>query len=272
MAIYAIGDIQGRLAELHHLLAEVQFDPGKDQLWVVGDMVNRGPDSLGVLRFIKSLGHAAKAVLGNHDLRLLALAAGVTPAREKDTLSEVLQAPDCDMLISWLRHLPFVHVDKELKTLMVHAGIHPEWNEKQTITFGRQAEAALQGENFANFLTDIHSRKVAVWDDLSPAADRTNCIVNTLTRTRFCTREGILDFTYKGPPGSQPNDFLPWFRHPKRRCSKWRIVFGHWSTLGYLRETNILGLDSGCHWGKLLTIARLDCKKEKIWQHKCTPD
>ncbi len=270
MAIYAIGDIQGHLKPLRHLLDSIQFDPGKDKLWVVGDMVNRGPDSLGVLRFIKDLGSAVKVVLGNHDLRLLALAAGVTTERENDTLSKIMQAPDLDLLIAWLRRIPFVHVDKEMKTLMVHAGIHHEWSKKQAVAFGLEAEATLQGDNYKNFLQNIHNRKVHSWKKNLSKEERINFIANSLTRTRFCSRGGDLDFSHKGPPGSQPNNLIPWFRHPKRNCSKWRIVFGHWAALGYLKEANVLGLDSGCHWGKLLTIIRLDCKKEKIWQYACS--
>jgi bis(5'-nucleosyl)-tetraphosphatase (symmetrical) len=269
MAIYAIGDIQGHLEPLRYLLAAARFSPDQDELWVVGDLVNRGPDSLGVLRFIKGLGSAVKAVLGNHDLRLLALAAGVTSPRDSDTLSEVLKAPDIDDLINWLRHLPFVHVNKELKTLMVHAGIHHEWSRKQTVSLGLAAEGALQGEGSADFLRDIHCRKIQTWRKSLSKPDRNNFVANALTRTRFCTMAGDLNFTYKGPPGSQPEELLPWFRHPRRNCSKWRIVFGHWSALGYLREANVLSLDSGCHWGKLLTLVQLDCPKETIWQYPC---
>lgn len=270
MAIYAIGDIQGHLKPLRHLLDEIQFDPARDQLWVVGDMVNRGPDSLGVLRFVRSLGYGVKAVLGNHDLRLLALAAGATTARENDTLADILKAPDRDILINWLRHIPFVHMDKEMKTIMIHAGIHRAWSRKQTVSFGLEAEAALQGEKSVDFLRDIHSRKIQTWRDSLPEADRLNFIANALTRTRFCTRDGDLDFSHKGPPGSQPDGLVPWFRHSKRNFTKWRVVFGHWSALGYLREGNVLSLDSGCHWGKLLTVVQLDCKKEKIWQYPCS--
>ena len=269
MAIYAIGDIQGHLHPLQRLLNDAGFNPQKDQLWIVGDLVNRGPDSLGVLRFVRDLGDAAKPVLGNHDLRLLALHAGVVKERKHDTLQDVLKAPDCQELLHWLRHVPLVRKNREMKTIMIHAGIPKAWTRKETVTYAKEAAAALQGKNFRKFLKDIHTNKIQVWKKSFSTKKRLNFCTNALTRMRYCSPTGDLDFQDKGPLGTQKRGLIPWFRVSKRAWDKWRIVFGHWSTLGYLKEGNVLSLDSGCHWGKLLTLTRLDSDKDLIWQYSC---
>lgn len=269
MAIYAVGDLQGYLTPLRQLLDIVRFDQASDQLWLTGDLVNRGPDSLKVLRYIRSLGKTAIAVLGNHELHLLAIAAGVRKEKEEDTLQAILTAPDRDELLFWLRHLPFVHVNKSLKTIMVHAGVYYKWNKKKLVRASRELENIMQSDHYIALLEHMQGETPKRWQKSLTAWERYHFTANVCTRIRFCTHNGTLDFFHKGPPGSQPNELIPWFRHPQRHCNKWRIVFGHWSALGYTRETNVISLDSGCTWGKQLTIARLDSEEEKMWQVNC---
>lgn len=269
MAIYAVGDVQGYLEPLRRLLEIIRFDPVDDQLWLAGDMVNRGPDSLEVLRYIRDLGDAAIAVLGNHELHLLAVAAGVREDKEGDTFGPILTAPDRDELLTWLRHLPFVHVDKSIKTLMVHAGVYCKWSRKKLLRFSRELEDILQSDRYIDFLENMRGKKPKQWKKSLTGWDRYRFIANACTRMRFCSNKGKLDFVYKGAPGSQPHKLSPWFRHPQRRCNKWRIVFGHWSTLGYTREANVISLDSGCLWGKQLTAVQLDSEEERMWQIGC---
>ncbi|MCD6389941.1 MAG: symmetrical bis(5'-nucleosyl)-tetraphosphatase [Desulfobulbaceae bacterium] len=269
MAIYAIGDVHGHLAPLRHLLDIIKFNPASDQVWLAGDIVNRGPDSLEILRFIRDLGDAAKTVLGNHDLHLLAMAHGSRTVKKWDTFDSILTAPDREELLFWLRHLPIVHKDKSIQTLMVHAGVYGKWSKKELVMYGRELEKILQGDQYASFLENMYGNKPKQWKKTLMGWKRYRFIVNVCTRMRFCTDKGKPDFKHKGPPGSQPDTLIPWFRYPKRRCTKWRIVFGHWSTLGYLRESNIISLDSGCLWGHQLTAVQLDCKKERVWQIEC---
>ena len=270
MAIYAVGDIQGYMHPLRRLLEIMRFDPAADQLWVAGDMVNRGPDSLEVLRYIRSLGDSAKPVLGNHDLHLLAVASGVRDQKEGDTFGPILEAPDLDELLFWLRHLPFVHVDRSIRTLMVHAGVYCKWTRKKLLRFSRELESVLQSDSYVDFLKNMGGKRPKKWKKSLTGWDRYRFIANACTRLRFCSNKGKLDFFYKGPPGSQPHELVPWFRHPKRGCNKWRIVFGHWSTLGYVREANVISLDSGCLWGKRLTAVQLDSEEERMWQIGCS--
>ncbi len=270
MAVYAVGDIQGHLYPLTRLLEIVRFDPARDQLWIAGDMVNRGPDSLEVLRFIRGLGDAAIPVLGNHDLHLLSVAAGVQELKPGDTISDVLHAPDLEQLVAWLRGLPFVHFDPSLKTMLVHAGIYFKWGRKRVHSLNQELMATLQGEDCREFLRNFKGKKPRKWKKDLEGMKRYRFLANVFTRMRFCTIKGKLDFHHKGPPGSQPPELIPWFRHPGRKCRKWRIVFGHWSTLGYLREANVISLDSGCLWGKTLTLVQLDCAEERIWQFGCS--
>ena len=269
MAIYAIGDVHGHLAPLLHLLDIIKFNPADDQVWLAGDIVNRGPDSLEVMRFIRELGDAARTVLGNHDLHLLAMAHGVRKPKSRDTFDAILSAPDRQELLSWLRHLPIVHVDKSMQTLMVHAGIYGKWSKKELVRHGRELEGVLRGDDYTDFLENMYGNKPKQWKKTMTRWERCRFIVNVCTRMRFCSHSGKPDFKYKGPPGSQPDTLIPWFRYPKRRCTDWRIVFGHWSTLGYLRESNVISLDSGCLWGHRLTAVQLDCKKNRIRQIEC---
>ncbi len=269
MAIYAIGDIQGHYTPLRHLLDIIHFDPAVDQLWLVGDLVNRGPESLQVLRFVHALGGAAKPVLGNHEIHLLARAFGAIEFKGGDSFNEILIAPDRDELINWIRHLPFVHIDQPLKTIMIHAGIHYKWGRKKLLRYSKEIEAILQGEECLAFLQSMYRHKSKQWKMSKQGWQRLQFIANCCIRLRYYNSQNKLDFNFKGPLHNHPSSLIPWFRHPKRRCRKWRIIFGHWAALGYLQEENVVSLDSGCIWGGQLTAIQLDCRAERIWQVSC---
>ena len=271
MAVYAIGDIQGCAVALEELLDDLQFDPAVDRLWLTGDLVNRGAHSLEVLRLVKSFGDSAISVLGNHDLHLLAVAEGVKPLRHGDTLKKILNAPDRDELLDWLRHLPMLHADHDLKTLMVHAGVYPGWSVKKLKRRAEEVETVLRGDNYREFFENMYGRRPSVWSGDLAGMDRIRFITNSMTRMRYVSDYGRLDFNAKGPPGTQPYGFVPWFEHPALKCHSWRIVFGHWSALGYMRNGQILSLDSGCVWGGALTAVRLDAENNRqCWQVGCS--
>ncbi len=256
MATYAVGDIQGCLGALERLLKLIQFNPAQDRMWFVGDLVNRGPDSLGVLRLIKQLGDAAVTVLGNHDLHLLALWTGITQPGRKDTLQPVLDAPDAEDLLHWLRFRPLVHAENGY--LMVHAGLLPTWSIPQVLTLASEVQEALQSDAFKDVLPSIYFRKTHLpYPHLHPK-ERLGLTTNVLTRLRVCTEQGTPDFSFKGPPEEAPLGYLPWFRVPKRFTEQDTIIFGHWSALGILTEPHLLGLDGGCVWGRNLAAIRLD--------------
>jgi bis(5'-nucleosyl)-tetraphosphatase (symmetrical) len=255
MATYAIGDVQGCAAQLKHLVDRLRFDPGTDQLWFVGDLVNRGPDSLSVLRFVRELGPAAHVVLGNHDLFLLAAAADIVPVRKKDTLQDVLAAEDRSPLLEWLRHRPLHH--RENSFLMVHAGLLPQWTVDEAIGLAREAEIVLAGPDYRTLLHHFFHGPVRQW---SPALDgpmRLASIVRVLTTLRTCTATGEMS-SFSGPPEEAPDGFMPWFRVPGRRNDSITVIAGHWAALGLHREPGILSLDSGCVWGRQLTAVRLE--------------
>ena len=262
MAVYAIGDIQGCCDELEALIAQLNYDPISDELWLVGDLVNRGPDSLATLRLVKSLGSGAITILGNHDLHLLALSAArktgaATPV--VDTwLQPVLDAPDTAALLDWLRQKPLAHYSAELNTLMVHAGVPAEWSLGETLDHAAEVQGELTGENGDAFLAAMYGSKPTRWSAELSGIDRLRFITNALTRIRYSTRDGTLDFAEKLAPGTQPEHLLPWFELPDRSCADTRIVFGHWSTLGFLARDNVVALDTGCVWGGRLTAFRLD--------------
>ena len=271
MAVYAIGDVQGCAVALEELLDDLQFDPKADRLWLTGDLVNRGPRSLDVLRMVKRFGRSAISVLGNHDLHLLAVAEGIKPVRPADTLKKILNAPDRDELLHWLRHLPMLHVDDDLKTLMIHAGVYPGWGIKKLKRRAAEVEAVLRGDGYREFLASMYGRRPGTWKGELDGMDRIRFITNSMTRMRFVTARGRLDFNAKGPPGRQPKHLVPWYEHPARKCRSWRIVCGHWSALGYMRRGQILALDSGCVWGGALTAVRLDGKNQRqCWQVGCS--
>ncbi len=258
MAVYAIGDVQGCHAELARLLDILKVDPAIDELWFVGDLVNRGPRSLDVLRLVKSLGRAAIVVLGNHDLHLLAYAVAGLARIPDDDLRQVLDAPDCAELVEWLRARPLAHYRPDLNTLMVHAGVPPAWDPLQTVKLAREVERVLRGADCAWFLREMYGNEPDRWSPTLVGVERLRFITNALTRIRFCHPDGRLDFDAKGPPGSQPAGLVPWFDLPGRATRLVRVVFGHWSSLGLVQQSHLLGLDTGCVWGRTLTAVRLD--------------
>ncbi|HET6725743.1 MAG TPA: symmetrical bis(5'-nucleosyl)-tetraphosphatase [Gammaproteobacteria bacterium] len=262
---YAIGDIQGCHDALLRLLDRIEFDPASDRLWFTGDLVNRGPRSLETLRFVAELGDAAVTVLGNHDLHLLAVAAGAQQPRDSDTLNDILGAPDFDALIDWLRHLPLAHHDPRLGYTLVHAGLAPQWSVTDALSLAAEVEAQLAGPEWTGFMAEMYGNEPARWDDRLTGADRLRVIVNYLTRMRFCAPDGTLDFAHKGPPGSQPVSLLPWFDAPDRKSVNDRIVCGHWSALGAIESHNVISIDSGCVWGGDLTALKLDASGDSDW-------
>ena len=272
MAVYAIGDIQGCDDELGHLLTRLGFSPSRDTLWFVGDLVNRGPRSLEALRRVKALGASAICVLGNHDLHLLALVLSPhEPVKSKDTLDSILNAPDRDELIHWLRHRPMLHHDAQLGYAMVHAGLPPQWNLAQAQTCARELEAVLRDEQqcrelFANMYGDKPDR----WSDDLKGMARLRFITNCLTRLRYCRTDGTLELKFKGQVKDAPGDLLPWFKVPDRRWRDARIVFGHWSALGYYDADGVLGIDTGCVWGEKLCAVRLDQPMQQVVCVPCT--
>ena len=258
MAIHAIGDIQGCYDELRLLLDRLRFDPAADWLWFVGDLVNRGPASLQVLRFARALGERAIVVLGNHDLHLLALAAGNRRHARKSNLDAVLAAPDRDELLHWLRHRPLLHHDAEHRILLVHAGLPPQWDLAEAQACAREVEVVLRGPDHRDWFHVMYGNQPERWSPGLTGTERRRFIVNCLTRLRFCTLDGALALGEKGELGSQAPGLVPWFKVPGRRTRDQRIVFGHWSTLGYWQGDNVWAIDSGCLWGGGLTALRID--------------
>ena len=258
MALYAIGDVQGCFDALRTLLAKVDFNPRSDTLWFTGDLVNRGPQSLEVLRFVAGLGDRAVTVLGNHDLHLLAVASGDAPAKKRDTLDAILMAPDRGALLDWLRRRPLVHVDAARGLALVHAGLVPQWDLDQARALAAEVEAVVAGPHHTALYAHMYGDAPDRWDAALDGYDRLRFIVNVCTRLRYCDCDGRINLAHKGAPGSQPAPWLPWFRAPHRRSLGIRVVFGHWSTLGFHDADGVLGLDTGCVWGGNLTAVRLD--------------
>lgn len=256
MATYAIGDVQGCHAELLALLQRCGFDRSRDRLWFVGDLVNRGPQSLEVLRFVRDLGPSAIVVLGNHDLHLLCLAEGVARAREDDTLAAILVAPDRAPLLDWLRMQPLMHV--EGAWAMVHAGLVPQWSIGQARALAAEVERALRAPSYRDFLADLYGSRPERWSDDLAGADRLRVIVNAMTRMRFCSTAGVMEFQTKGEAADTPPGFLPWFDARIARAGEPAIVCGHWSALGVYVGADVVAIDSGCVWGGTLTALRLE--------------
>ena len=269
MAVYAIGDVQGCYDELQRLLDALRFDPSQDRLWFVGDLVNRGPHSAPVLRFVRSLGERAVTVLGNHDMHLLALSQGNLRKAGEGQLDDVLHAPDGPELIHWLRHRPFLHQDADLGWTMIHAGLPPQWGLATAAACAREMEAVLQGEVFREFAHGMYGNQPDRWSPKLAGLDRWRFITNCFTRLRFCAKDGTLNLKPKGPPGSQPKGFVPWFEVPERRTAGDRILFGHWSMLGYQNTANAWSLDTGCLWGGSLTALRIDVEPPQPFHLKC---
>ncbi|MSP52636.1 MAG: symmetrical bis(5'-nucleosyl)-tetraphosphatase [Gammaproteobacteria bacterium] len=258
MSTYAIGDLQGCYDELQCLLDKIKFDPAQDTLWFTGDLVNRGSKSLECLRFVKRLGTNAITVLGNHDLHLLAVAYANRRISEGDTLDEILQAPDRDELLTWLRQQPLLHDDPHLNFVLVHAGIAPQWDLSTAQNLAHEVEAQLQTTD-SELLEQIYGNEPACWDDSLTGVARWRCIINYFTRMRFCTKDGCLDLNYKGELAGAPADMLPWFKMPARKTQQNRIIFGHWAALqGKADAPNVFALDTGCVWGESLTALRLE--------------
>jgi bis(5'-nucleosyl)-tetraphosphatase (symmetrical) len=254
---WAIGDIQGCCDELEELLRRIDFSLDRDRVWFVGDLVNRGPLSLRTLRFVRSLRDNAISVLGNHDLHLLAVALTGARLRKSDTVAEILDAPDRNTLIEWLLHRPLAHFDPASRDLMVHAGVVPQWNCALTLQLAQEVEAALHRDPRA-LLAGMYSDEPDHWRAELSGLERLRFAINVLTRLRFCTPEGRVDFKQKGKPESAHKPLIPWFQAPQRASGDVRVIFGHWSALGLHREPGILGLDTGCVWGRALTAANLD--------------
>jgi bis(5'-nucleosyl)-tetraphosphatase (symmetrical) len=256
MSHYVIGDIQGCYAEFAQLLDMIAFDPSRDRVWLVGDLVNRGPDSLSVLRRVKSLGTAATTVLGNHDLHLLIVAAGHRAPHRRDTLSPVLEAPDRDELLDWLRRRPLVVLEGDL--LLVHAGLLPSWTPAEAVMLSREVETVLASSAYDDFLHELYGDEPARWDPGLTGNDRLRVIVNACTRLRFCSAEDVMELKEKRGPEHSPPGFAPWFAHPERKSAGVTVLCGHWSTLELAFAPNMMMLDSGCVWGGTLTAVRLD--------------
>ena len=272
MAVYAVGDIQGCAVPLEEMLDRLKFDPADDRLWLAGDLVNRGPDSLEVLRLVRQLGDRVVSVLGNHDLHFLAVVEGIRRSRRGDTLKKLLRAPDLPEIVAWLRRQPMAHFDRELGAIMVHAGVYPGWRRKQLMSLAAEVETLIRGEGCRDLLRNMYGRRPVIWKDSLQGWERYRFIVNALTRMRYCDARGSLNFTQKGPPGTQPKRWMPWFDHPAMRCRKWKILFGHWSSLGFLQYRNYVSLDSGCVWGGKLSAVRVDSSYPfTCFQIDCTP-
>jgi bis(5'-nucleosyl)-tetraphosphatase (symmetrical) len=259
MSLYAIGDIQGCHTEFCQLLELIGFSPREDRLWIVGDVVNRGPDSLAALREVKALGEAAVTVLGNHDFHLLTVAAGHTKVHRQDTLAPILAAPDRDELIDWLQRRPLVVVEDD--RLLVHAGLLPQWTPATALMLSREVEAVLASERAGAFLAALYGDEPRAWRDDLSGFDRLRVVVNACARLRFCTADGTMEFHEKRGPDAAPRGFLPWFEHEARASAGVTIVCGHWSTLELKLLPNVLMLDSGCLWGGTLTAVRLEDRR-----------
>lgn len=262
MSVYAIGDVQGCFDELEALLRELEFRRGEDRLWFVGDLVNRGPRSLDVVRFVSELGGDAKVVLGNHDLNLLAIAAGVRKLRNQDTVRDILEAPDANELLGWLSRQPLLVREAGIPYTMVHAGLPPQWDIATAERVAREVEATIAGDARTEFLREMYGDEPSCWNAELAGSQRLRFITNALTRIRYVDADGCLDLRHSGPPGSQPDDLVPWFAADNRRSREESIVFGHWATLQINEPLepahHVYHLDTGCVWGGRLTALRLD--------------
>ncbi len=273
MAIYAIGDLQGCYDSLQRLLEKLDFSPEKDQLWFAGDLVNRGKKSLKTIRFVKSLGDAAVVVLGNHDITLLAMYYGVF--RPNTSLKKLLKAKESDELIDWLRHRKILHTDEALGFCLVHAGISPVWTLEEAQEYAHEMEASLQGDDIKTWLQNVYGNKPRRWSNDLESYARDRYILNAFTRMRYCDRkDAALNFKLNNSPVykskmKKRNKKVPWFHWKKRKDIPLRIVFGHWSSLGYYHDEHVIALDTGCVWGGQLTAVRLDDKINTAVSQPC---
>jgi bis(5'-nucleosyl)-tetraphosphatase (symmetrical) len=252
---------------LRRLVESIRFDPARDRLWFVGDLVNRGPDSLDCLRFVKSLGDSAVSVFGNHDFHLLCVAEGVEKRRKRDTLDDILDAPDREELLEWLRHRPVMHVEEGYA--LVHAGLLPEWTVERALSLAREVEREIRGPRYRRFLEKMYGDEPDRWSDDLEGADRLRVIVNAMTRLRVVDDDGAMVLRFNGEPGDTYEDWTPWFDVEGRRSRDHTIVCGHWSALGLVMRPDLLSLDSGCVWGKSLSAVRLEDRR--LFQVPCPP-
>lgn len=266
MATYAIGDVQGCYDQLLRLLERIAFDPARDTLWFVGDLVNRGPQSRAVVRFVKNLGSRAVTVLGNHDLALLVVAEGIKRAHASDTFGDILAAPDRDELLDWLRHQKMMHADE--RYAMVHAGLLPQWSVSRALALGSEVEQALRGDGWRELLQRMYGNQPDRWQDDLSGFDRLRVITNAMTRMRLCTTDGTMEFSHKiGLEVGVPPGFMPWYDVPARASVGTPVIFGHWAALGLLVRPDVISLDSGCVWGRALSALRLEDRR--IDQYDC---
>ncbi len=265
--LFFIGDVQGCDDALQRLLAEIGFSPSRDRAVLLGDLVNRGPDSLHVLERVAALGDAATCLLGNHDLHLLAVAQGVRRPHRNDTLAALLDSPRREAWLDWLRQQRLALL--EAGWLCVHAGVLPDWDAAQVLSLAAEVETLLHGPHLAEFLPQMYGNQPARWSDELTGPERWRCVINALTRLRFCSAEGEMEFQTKDGAGASPPGFMPWFDVPRRRTAEQPIACGHWSTLGLVARPNLLAIDTGCVWGGELTAVRVDGGRREIIQVKC---
>ncbi|MDP9066055.1 MAG: symmetrical bis(5'-nucleosyl)-tetraphosphatase [Pseudomonadota bacterium] len=270
MALYAIGDIQGCDEELGTLLRRLKFSADRDRLWLVGDLVNRGPASLQALRRVRALGDAATVVLGNHDLHLLAIATGTGKLRSDDTLTDVLAAPDCDALVEWLLHRPLLYEEPDLALCLLHAGLPPQWDMPTARACAREFERALR-QSPARVFSQMYGDEPSLWDEALEGPERLRFIANCFTRLRYVDGAGRLALRAKGSPKKTQPHLVPWFEATGAQWRGPRVVFGHWSTLGFVSNADVVSLDTGCVWGASLTALRLDVPDAKPVQVGCRP-
>ena len=267
MAVYAIGDLQGCYDPFRRLLDQFDFDPSRDTLWLTGDLVSRGPKSLKTLRFVRKLGDSAISVLGNHDLHLLALEAGMVRFGKRfGSLEKLLNAPDAAELCDWLRHRPLAHYDQHLDTLLVHAGTHPAWNVKKTLARAAEVEDALQSYDYQTLLGKMYGNTPNRWNGQLSGYKRLRFIVNCFTRMRMMTAAGHLDLNFSGSPWRARKGLVPWYEFDGTAWDNTRIVFGHWSALGLIVLPDLIALDTGCVWGRQLTAIRIDKRIPRVIQ------
>lgn len=256
MATYVIGDVQGCLEAFQELLVAIAFNPAQDKLWLAGDLVNRGENSIGMLRWCMDHDDQVVAILGNHDLHLLAVAEGYVPPHRNDTLDEILDAPDRAEVLEWLRYRPMLH--REGGWLMVHAGLLPEWSPDLAESLARELEAALRGPNWHRFLEQMYGNEPRRWDATLAGQDRLRLVANAMTRLRYLHADGNMEFLHKGALDAVPAELIPWFDFPGRQSQGVQVLFGHWSTLGLFLRSDVVGLDTGCLWGGQLSALRLE--------------
>lgn len=265
MATYAIGDIQGCFEAFKELLVAIAYNPARDRLWLAGDLVNRGENSIDTLRWCMAHDDNVVAILGNHDLHLLAVAEGFVPPHRNDTLAEILDAPDRAVVLDWLRRRPMLH--REGDWLMVHAGLLPEWSPDLAEGLARELEATLRGPGYRDFLAGMYGNEPRHWNQALIGQDRLRLIANVMTRIRFLHRDGGLEFQHKGTPADAPAELAPWFDMPERQSARVKVLFGHWSTLGLLARDDVVCLDTGCLWGGRLSAIRLE--DSRLFQVGC---